>query len=76
MASYEQALALGQGDRALYYQLGQTYRRLGKTEQARKMFAATTEAAQAELDRQEARRSHAVEAQAKEKPVKGKVAAQ
>ena len=75
-ASYEQALALGQGDRALYYQLGQTYRRLGKTEQARKMFAATTEAAQAELDRQEARRSHAVEAQAKEKPVKGKVAAQ
>lgn len=66
-ASYEKAMAMGEADRALYYQLGQAYRRLGKMEQARKMFAASNEAARLEQDRLRVRTQRAIEAQAKER---------
>jgi tetratricopeptide (TPR) repeat protein len=63
--SYEKALAIGPADRALLYQLGQAYRRIGKQELARKMLAASNEAAKAEQAREQARTERAISTQQK-----------
>jgi tetratricopeptide (TPR) repeat protein len=60
VSSYERAMAIGPADRALLYQLGQAYRRAGKTEQARKALAASSEAAKAELARDRAQTEKAL----------------
>jgi tetratricopeptide (TPR) repeat protein len=61
--SYEKALAIGPADRALLYQLGQAYRRIGKLELAHKMLAASNEAAKAERAREQARTERAIRSQ-------------
>ena len=53
--SYEKALAIGPSDRALLYLLGQAYQRVGKMDLARKMLAASSEAAKAEQVREQSR---------------------
>jgi tetratricopeptide (TPR) repeat protein len=60
VAGYERAVAIGPADRALLYQLGQAYRRVGKMEQARKALAASSEATQAELARERAQTEKAI----------------
>lgn len=65
--SYEKALAIGPADRSLLYQLGQAYRRVGKLELARKMLAASSEAAKAEQAREQARTERAIRSQQKKR---------
>jgi Flp pilus assembly protein TadD len=47
VVSFEKAVELGPSDRTLLYQLGQAYRRNGNLELARKLLAASNEAAKA-----------------------------
>ena len=65
--SYEKALAIGPSDRALLYLLGQAYKRVGKMDLARKMLAASSEAAKAEQVREQSRTERAIRSQQKER---------
>lgn len=65
--SYERALRIGPADRALLYQLAQAYRRLGRLELARKMLAASSEAAKRELEKEQAHTQKALSEQQKER---------
>lgn len=65
VVSYEKALAIGPSDRALLYLLGQAYRRVGKMDLARKMLAASSEAAKAEQAREQSRTERAIRGEQK-----------
>jgi tetratricopeptide (TPR) repeat protein len=66
VASFEKAVELGPSDRTLLYQLGQAYRRNGNFELARKLLAASNEAAKAQLERERARTEKVIEDRARQ----------